>query len=751
MAKAVWSNEKIVKQLDSGVHWSGGSLTYSFPTSASGFPGGEAAGFSQLNAAQQAAATLTMELWDSLIAPNFNLAAGNSANIKFANTTTNIQYAHAYFPGQSTTAGSVWFNSNYGANSGQNNVVDPKVGEYGFQTFVHEAGHALGLNHPGNYNGGAPTYEKNALFRQDSHQYTVMSYFGADKTGADWVASDGKRYFAQTPMVLDIMALQNMYGVDTTTRTGDTTYGYNSNAGTSVFDFTLNPHPIVCLFDSSGNDTIDLSGSSYACVIDLNPGAFSNSDMMTSNISIAFSAWIENAVGTAQNDTLRGNALNNVLSGGAGSDTLIGGAGADTLYGGANDDTLDGGTGADLLVGGSGNDTYTVDDAGDIVTEAANGGTDAVRTSLSSYTLTGNVETLTYTGKGAFTAYGNASDNVITGGTSNQLFGLGGADTLIGGKGNDLLDGGSGADVMQGGLGNDTYVVDNAADVVTEGAKGGTDTVQTDLSTFQLGTNLEHLTYTGLGAFDGTGNAVANTMIGGALGDILRGLAGNDVLHGNAGNDLLDGGAGSDKMFGGAGDDTYVVDVAGDSITELANAGIDTVQTSLKTYTLGSNVENVTYIGAAAFKGTGNALNNTIVGGAGNDVLDGKAGNDVLVGGDGNDILIGGLGADVITCGAGADIVRFSVLNDSNTFSYDTITDFDASVDIIDLKLLDASTKQAGNQAFKYLGDTNFTGVAGQLIFSNGFLSADVNGDATADFCVYLQNVASLASAQFYL
>jgi serralysin len=85
MAKSIWSNEKIFKQLDSGAHWSGGSLTYSFPTSASGLANGEAAGFSPLNGAQQAAATLAMELWDNLIAPNFTLVTGNTANVTFAN------------------------------------------------------------------------------------------------------------------------------------------------------------------------------------------------------------------------------------------------------------------------------------------------------------------------------------------------------------------------------------------------------------------------------------------------------------------------------------------------------------------------------------------------------------------------------------------------------------------------------------------------------------------------------------------
>lgn len=755
MAKAVWTSEKIASKLDSGSHWYGTALTYSFATDASWVAGGEAAGFSQLNASQQAAATSAIGLWDSLIAPSVTLVAGNSANIKLANTTTAISYAHAYYPGASSMAGSVWFNSSYGASSGTNNLVNPEQGEWGYQTFIHEIGHAFGLNHPGNYNGGSPTYAKDALFKQDSQQYTIMSYFGADKTGADWVASDGHRYSAQTPMLCDVLAMQNMYGADMGTRTGNTTYGYNSNAGVAVYDFSQNAHPILCIYDSAGTDTLDLSGSAFACVIDLTPGAFSNSDMMTSNISIAFSAWIENAVGTSENDTLKGSSIDNVLSGLAGNDTLSGGDGSDTLNGGADDDKLDGGLGADTLVGGSGDDTYIVDDAGDVVTEGAGGGSDTIQTTARIYTLQANVETLVYTGKTTFTGTGNADDNILIGGAANdKLYGGSGSDSLSGGTGNgsDLLDGGLGGDIMVGGGGNDTYIVDNVSDVVTEAARGGIDTVQVSLSTYLLAAEFENLTSVGSSALDGTGNGLANILTGGDLDDILHALSGNDTLYGNNGDDLLDGGAGKDRMIGGAGDDTYVVDVTTDIVTEARNAGIDTVLTSLKLYTVGTNLENATFTGSAAFKGIGNASANVITGGSGNDSLTGNAGNDTLVGLGGDDNLLGGAGIDMLTGGSGADLFRFGALNESNTLGYDTITDFDSGEgDKIDLGRLDASTKKGGNQAFTFIGTSGFSGVAGQLNFTGGHVEADINGDGLADFGIHLTGISSLSAADFIL
>ncbi len=213
---------------------------------------------------------------------------------------------------------------------------------------------------------------------------------------------------------------------------------------------------------------------------------------------------------------------------------------------------------------------------------------------------------------------------------------------------------------MAGGNGNDTYIVDTLGDVVTEAASAGTDTVQTSLSSYTLGANVENLTFIGSGNFVGTGNALGNTITGGA---------GNDTLHGGGGNDTLNGGAGTDTLSGGGGNDTYIVDNHGDVVTEAASAGTDTVKTNLSSYTLGANVENLTYTGSGNFAGTGNSLNNAITGGGGNDTLNGGGGNDGLNGGGGNDTLNGGGGNDTLNGGAGSDKLTGGRGNDSFLFN----------------------------------------------------------------------------------
>ena len=510
-------------------------------------------------------------------------------------------------------------------------------------------------------------------------------------------------------------------------------------------------------------------------------------DTIQSSITYTLGINLENLTltGTAANNGT-GNTLNNVITGNSGNNTLDGGAGADTLVGGAGDDTyiigagdtvtenlnegtdtvqssitytlganlenltltgttaingtgntlnnvitgnsgnniLDGGTGTDTLIGGAGNDTYVVDNAGDVVTEAANAGTDTVQSSIT-YTLGANLENLTLTGTAAINGTGNALNNVITGNSGNNtLDGGAGADTLVGGAGDDTyvigagdtvtenlnagtdtvqssvtytlganvenltltgttaingtgntlnnvitgntgnntLNGGTGTDTLIGGGGNDTYVVDNAGDVVTEAANAGTDTVQSSI-TYTLGANLENLTLTGTAAINGTGNTLNNT------------------ITGNSGNNTLDGGTGADTLVGGAGNDTYVIDNAGDVVTEAANAGTDAVQSSI-TYTLGTNVENLTLTGTTAINGTGNTLNNTLTGNA--------AAN----------ILIGGAGADTLIGGGGADTFRFA-LADSRLASLDRITDFAIGTDILDgpTVVTAANTKELGTVA----------------------------------------------------
>ncbi len=254
-----------------------------------------------------------------------------------------------------------------------------------------------------------------------------------------------------------------------------------------------------------------------------------------------------------------------------------------------------------------------------------------VNTTASSYALTATQNNLLYLGVSNFNGTGNSLANAITGG-----------------DGNDTLDGGAGADTLTGGEGNDTYVIDSTTDVITEAAGEGTDTVSTNLATYTLLSDFENLKYTGAAAFAGIGNADDNSIQGGG---------GDDTLSGLAGNDTLDGGSGADSMTGGTGSDTYIVDNAGDAVVELAGEGTDAVNSRLAAYTLGADLEHLTYIGIGDFAGTGNGAANSVTGGAGADTLSGAAGDDTLDGGAGIDQLAGGLGNDVYIINAGIDTI----------------------------------------------------------------------------------------------
>jgi trimeric autotransporter adhesin len=320
------------------------------------------------------------------------------------------------------------------------------------------------------------------------------------------------------------------------------------------------------------------------------------------------------------NLTLIGTANADTLDGGAGHDTLNGLAGNDVLNGFAGNDTLDGGTGNDTMGGGLGNDTYVVDSISDVVREAVGEGVDLVQSSVT-YSLTINVENLTLTGTTAINGTGNDSANVLTGNNA--------VNTLTGGAGDDRLDGLTGADKMLGGLGNDTYVVDNIGDLITENLYEGNDAVQASV-TYTLAANVENLTLTGTAAINGIGNLLDN------------------VLTGNGAANTLNGGSGADTMIGGAGNDTYTVDNVGDVITEMAVEGIDLVQASIS-YTLASDIENLTLIDVAAINGTGNVLDNILTGNSGINILTGGAGNDTYIVGAGDTTVeLAGDGIDTV-------------------------------------------------------------------------------------------------------
>ncbi len=478
--------------------------------------------------------------------------------------------------------------------------------------------------------------------------------------------------------------------------------------------------------------------------------------------------------------------IENLLLTGAGNISGTGNDLVNTITGNAGNNWLDGGAGADRLVGGLGDDTYVVDDAHDVVIEGANAGTDMVQSSIS-WALGANLEQLTLTGSADINGIGNALDNLIYGNTGNNVLnGQGGADAMSGGagddtyyvdnpgdtvwesaneghdrvvssvsftlsanvedlvltgtadlsgtgndlsntiygnSGNNVIDGGAGADHMIGGAGDDTYYVDNAGDTVAEAASGGHDTIMASVSYSLAGIYVENLTLTGSDDLNATGNGMAN------------------VLTGNDGNNRIDGGAGADAMSGGAGDDTYIVDNAGDTVTENTASGTDEVQARIS-FTLGDNVENLVLTGGAVINGTGNGLDNHLTGNNAANKLDGGDGNDVLRGMGGNDTLTGGNGADTFV------FDHFGVAN-----GVDHIVDFVSGVDMLAFTAADYGF-EAGHQLTTAEFHVNGrVGTNGQFVYNTTshtlYWDSDGTGSAAPVAIAVLDNVATLHTSDF--
>lgn len=329
------------------------------------------------------------------------------------------------------------------------------IDSFGFETYVHEVGHALGLGHPGGYDGFA-RFAEDHLFRNDHVRTTVMSYFTPWEGEAE---SDLRNPYAEaspgtviTPMIADVAALQSLYG-QAPIRAGNTVYGANSNVGGwlevlsgILFDGEAGPdgfyaggNVLMTIADTGGTDLFDFSTIAADQVIDLRAGGVSSVAGHDGNLVLALGAVIEQARGGSGDDLIFGNAAANRLEAGAGNDSLWGDAGADRLWGGVGDDLLDGGAGRDSLRGDAGQDRL-------------DGGADADLLE------------------------GGPGDDWLSGGAAN--------DTLLGGDGQDTLAGGAGRDSLTGGLGADVFVFLSPTD------SGGASSARDRITDFQRGQDL---------------------------------------------------------------------------------------------------------------------------------------------------------------------------------------------------------------------------------------------------------------------
>lgn len=385
------------------------------------------------------------------------------ADLTFDNSDPDSAYATSELDGETIISSFINVASNWDSDPASLNA-------YWFQTYLHEIGHALGLGHAGNYNGEA-VWSEDAHYAEDSVMFTIMSYFfqegDEDGTNPNYLGDWGN---LATLMPADIVAIQELYGTDVSTRAGNTVYGANSNVsgylGTmfgAMFDgetpserYWLGYNMVFTVFDSGGRDTLDFSTVGRGQRIFLSENTLSSVGGYDLNMNIARDTVIENAIGGRGRDLMVGNDEGNRLEGRGGDDTLRGGAGNDTLLGGA---------GADSLVGGAGRDTVML------------GGSTALTVDLriSGRQATGNgVDTLVSVenlvgGSARDRLTGNSANNVLRGeGGNDTLQGASGADTLTGGDGGDLLDGGIGDDRMTGGAGADTFRFNGGRDMVQD-------------------------------------------------------------------------------------------------------------------------------------------------------------------------------------------------------------------------------------------------------------------------------------------
>ncbi|MGO1074610.1 hypothetical protein [Inquilinus sp. CA228] len=418
---------------------------------------------------------------------------------------------------------------------------------------------------------------------------------------------------------------------------GDRLTGIESLVGSTFGDRLLGNSAGNTLVGGDGDDTLDggagddlLAGGAGADALEGGDGRdlAAYDDATTAvNVNLATGIGQAGAAGDSLSgiEDLLGSAFSDWLRGNDGANTLIGAAGVDTLEGGAGDDVLIGGVGGDVLKGGEGWDlaSYSDSAAGVAIdlTAGTEAGGDAEGDALSS------IEDLIGS---AFndTLNGSALANVLTGGA--------GVDTLRGFDGDDVLRGGAGADVLSGGEGADGASYRDSAVAVNvnlaTGLGAGGDATGDSL------TNIENV----------LGSAGSDWLRGSAAANFLSGADGVDTIEGNDGDDVLEGGGGGDVLKGGAGFDIAAYTEAATALDVNLTTGVGA----------GGEAQGDVLSGIEAVLGGAGA--DTLIGNDQGNILSGGAGIDKLLGAAGDDLLIGGGGADQLDGGAGVDAVSYS-------------------------------------------------------------------------------------------
>lgn len=333
----------------SGTKWGVSSLTFSFPSDKSfygfGYPNGEpSSNFEAFSDQQQDAVRAILKMYAAVANVTFTEVTESATvhgDLRYAESDK-PSTAWAYYPSTAAAGGDAWFNNS------KNYYDYPVMGNYAFLTMLHETGHAMGLKHPQDAIGSFGVMPLD----HDSLEYTVMSYrsyIGASTTTG---YTNGSGSYPQSLMMYDIAALQQEYGANYGTNSGDSVYRWSPTTGQESIDGVAQAMPagnkvFMTVWDGGGNDTYDLSNYATGVNVNLQPGGWTitsttqlavlgSGKYAIGNVANALlyqgntASLIENAIGGAGNDTLTGNLADNRLTGGAGNDVLDGREAVDT-------------------------------------------------------------------------------------------------------------------------------------------------------------------------------------------------------------------------------------------------------------------------------------------------------------------------------------------------------------------------------------------------------------------------------------